>query len=308
MTNINLNLYKIFCTVANSKSYSEASEKINVSVPNISTQILNLENQLDTKLFNREKDGVKLTESGKELYEIVSKSMLAFEYGEKVLKEKNDLSNGTITIGCPSHITTYYLMDCIEKAKKEHPRLIVRLISSANTDKMLELLENHEIDFMIMDIIPNSNIDLSIEELKSVNNIFVSKKPLKINDVKELENLKYILNFDYTNTTKKLMETLNKYDVKIKDTIECDVTEVRVDAAKRELGIGYVMKEAVKRELENGDLYEVELPIELPNISINLIHIKNQLTRVDKSFIKNLLSVKYDKIRILSILQNFDKK
>lgn len=289
MTNINLNLYKIFCTVATSKSYSEASEKINVSVPNISTQILNLENQLDTKLFNREKDGVKLTEAGKELYEIVSKSMLAFEYGEKVLKEKNDLSNGTITIGCPSHITTYYLMDCIEKAKKEHPGLVVRLISSANTDKMLELLENHEIDFMIMDIIPNSNIDLSIEELKSVNNIFVSKKPLKINDVKELENLKYILNFDYTNTTKKLMETLNKYNVQIKDTIECDVTEVRVDAAKRELGIGYVMKEAVKKELENGELYEVELPIELPNISINLIHIKNQLTRVDKSFIKKYL-------------------
>ena len=49
MTNINLNLYKIFCTVANSKSYSEASEKINVSVPNISTQILNLENQLIEK-------------------------------------------------------------------------------------------------------------------------------------------------------------------------------------------------------------------------------------------------------------------
>ncbi len=70
MTNINLNLYKIFCTVANSKSYSEASEKINVSVPNISTQILNLENQLDIKLFNREKDGVKLTEVGKELYKI----------------------------------------------------------------------------------------------------------------------------------------------------------------------------------------------------------------------------------------------
>ena len=65
MTNINLNLYKIFCTVATSKSYSEASEKINLSVPNISTQISNLENQLETKLFNREKDGVKLTEAGK---------------------------------------------------------------------------------------------------------------------------------------------------------------------------------------------------------------------------------------------------
>ncbi len=28
MSNINYNLYKIFCTVANSKSYTEASEKL----------------------------------------------------------------------------------------------------------------------------------------------------------------------------------------------------------------------------------------------------------------------------------------
>ena len=157
MTNINLNLYKIFCTVATSKSYSEASEKINLSVPNISTQISNLENQLETKLFNREKDGVKLTEAGKELYDIVSKSMLAFDYGEKMLKEKNDLSNGKITIGCPSHITIYYLMDCIEKAKKEYPGLSIKLVSDASADKMLELLQKHEIDFIIMDTIPTDN-------------------------------------------------------------------------------------------------------------------------------------------------------
>lgn len=289
MSNINLNLYRIFCAVASSKSYSETSEKINLSVPNISTQILNLENQLDVKLFNREKDGVKLTDAGKELYDIVSKGMLAFEYGEKVLKEKNDLSNGIITIGCPSHITTYYLMDCIEKAKKEYPNLAIKLVSSANAEEMLELLYNHKINFIVNDIIPNNNTDLIVKELKTVNNILVSKKPLKINDVKELEKLNYILNFDYTNSTKRLVETLSKYGVKINDTIECDVTEVRVDAAKRELGIGYVIKEAVKRELERGELYEVEIPIKLPSISINLISIKDQLTKVDKSFIKNYL-------------------
>lgn len=289
MTNINLNLYKIFCAVATSKSYYEASEKINLSVSNISTQILNLENQLDTKLFNREKDGVKLTEAGKELYDIVSKSMLAFDYGEKILKQKNDLSNGKITIGCPSHITTYYLMDCISEAKKEYPGLIIKLVSTESVDKLLELLYNHEIDFIVMDIIPNNNTDLVIEKLKSVKNILVSRRPLKINDVKELENLKYILNFEYTNTTKKLMETLSQYDVNIKSTIESDVTEVRVDAAKRELGISYVMKEAVRKELEKEELYEVEIPIELPSMNINLMYIKDGLTRVDKNFIKKYL-------------------
>ena len=82
---------------------------------------------------------------------------------------------------------------------------------------------------------------------------------------------------------------MNKYDVKINYTMESDVTEVRVDAVKRELGIGYVMKEAVKKELENKELYEVEVPIELPSVSINLIYIKDQLTKVNKEFIKKYL-------------------
>lgn len=88
MSNFNLNLYKIFCTVANSKNYAEASEKLNLSVPNISRQISNLEDQLGVKLFNRERDGVKLTDSGKELYDIVNKTISSFDFAEKLMKEK----------------------------------------------------------------------------------------------------------------------------------------------------------------------------------------------------------------------------
>ena len=52
------------------------------------------------------------------------------------------------------------------------------------------------------------------------------------------------------------------------------------------------MKEAVKKQLENGELYEVELPIELPELSINLVYIKDMLTQVDKKFIKKYLKNK----------------
>ena len=71
--------------------------------------------------------------------------------------------------------------------------------------------------------------------------------------------------------------------------MECDTTEIRVASAKKGLGIAYVMKEAVKEEIRNQELFEVELPIELPSLSINLIYIKNQLSKVDKSFIKKYL-------------------
>lgn len=69
-----------------------------------------MENQLDVKLFYREKNGVKLTEKGKQLFEIVNKSISSFDFAEKAMKERNDLATGTINIGCQSHLTNYYLI------------------------------------------------------------------------------------------------------------------------------------------------------------------------------------------------------
>ena len=292
MSNINYNLYRIFCAVANSKSYAEAGEKLGFTSANISTQIKNLEKQLDVKLFNRENDGVKLTEEGKQLFEIVNKSISSFDFAEKVIKEKNDLANGTVNIGCQSHLTNYYLMEYIKVAKNDYPNLNVELTCGAVPNEMFEMLKNHKLDFVITDVIPTETDGIVIEELKKVSNIFVAKEPLKIENVKELEDLRYILNFDNTNSTKNLFKVLKEYKVKIKPNMKCDTTEIRVEAVMNGLGIAYVMKEAVKKQLENGELYEVELPIELPELSINLVYIRDMLTQVDKKFIKKYLKNK----------------
>ena len=57
------------------------------------------------------------------------------------------------------------------------------------------------------------------------------------------------------------------------------------------LGIAYVIKDAVKKEIENGELYEVNLPDEIvfPTSEIKVVYIKDRLTKVDKQFIKEYL-------------------
>ena len=288
MSNINLNLYRIFCKVAQSKSYSEAAEKLNLSVGNISVQITNLEEQLALKLFNREKKGITLTEDGKELYEIVNKSISSFDFAEKMAKDKNDILSGNIRISCPSHITTYFLIQKVEKAKKDYPNLKISITCELDENKMLELLQDHKIDFAITDALIEKN-NIKVEELITINNIFVSRTPLTISDIKEIESLNCILNLENTRTSKKLKETLQKYDINIKANIICDAIEVRVEAVKRNMGIAYVIKEAVKKQLDKKELYEVELPIELPNVKLNLIYLKDELTNVDKKFIREYL-------------------
>ena len=71
-------------------------------------------------------------------------------------------------------------------------------------------MHNHEIDFAIIDTeIENSN-NVEIEELLKINNIFVSKAPLKIADIKEIEKLNCILNLENTKATKRLKELLKR--------------------------------------------------------------------------------------------------
>lgn len=288
MSNVNLNLYRIFCRVVQAKSFAKAAESLNLSAANVSTQIANLEEQLNLKLFNRETRGVSLTEDGKELYDVVCNLISKFDFAEKLAKDKNNIETANIKIGCPSHLTIYFLMDRIEQAKKDFPELSVTVVCEVDPNKMMELLQNHEIDFAVTDAkLDNGNVE--IEELKTINNIFVSKTPLTISNIKEIEDLNCIVNINSTKTTKKLKELLGKYNVTIKTNMSCDATEVRVDAVKRNLGIAYVMKEAVKKELDRRELYEVEMPIELPIMRVNLIHLKGEITRADKKFIKDYL-------------------
>ena len=78
-TNININLYRTFLTVAESKSFAEAAEKLNTTDKAISNDINSLEKQLGVQLFYRKhrgsNNGLKITEIGKEIYPQVKKAM-----------------------------------------------------------------------------------------------------------------------------------------------------------------------------------------------------------------------------------------
>lgn len=65
---VNLELYKIYVTVAKEQKITRASEKLNISQPAVTKHIKNLENILETKLFERNNKGLKLTETGEKLY------------------------------------------------------------------------------------------------------------------------------------------------------------------------------------------------------------------------------------------------
>ncbi len=293
MLNTSLDWYKYFYEVAKSKSYTDASNKMFVTKQAVTDTIKKLESGLDTKLFHRSNNGVKLTKEGEELLKYIEKALDLIEVGEKLVVTKNDLDTGEITIGSLSHISAFYLMPYIEKVRKEHKGLNVKLITAPNGKELIRLLEEHKIDFAVDTTkLDNYSSQIIKEKIKDISNIFISNKPIEIKDLKELENYNFILGLSYTSTSKRLISTLKENEINIKSKTEIDITELKVNAVKRGMGIGYVLKDAVKNELKNKEVFEVKIPIELPISSLNLIYLKDQLTRVDKTFINEYLGLK----------------
>lgn len=290
MIDINLNLYKTFYEVAKAESLTKASQAMIITIPAISRNIKTLENQLNEELFLRENTGVKLTRAGKELYTYIEQGLKFIDIGEKSVINNEDLNTAKINIGCPSHVSTYYLMKYIKEIEEDYPNMELNLIGSAYGNKLIDMIEENKIDFAIDSTHLNlDNLDVKVEELESIDNIFVSKKPLKVQDVKELEQIKYILPFEDAVTYKELMECLENHNISIKSKTKMDITELRVSAVKDGLGIGYVMRQAVEKELKNKELYEVEIPIELPKSKINLIYLDGKLSKAHKKIINEYL-------------------
>ncbi|OPG89509.1 LysR family transcriptional regulator, partial [Chryseobacterium mucoviscidosis] len=68
-------------TVASRSSFTKASEELNISQPAVTKHIKEIENQLNTKLFDRKGTSIQLTQSGK----------ILFEYAEKIRNIYRDL-------------------------------------------------------------------------------------------------------------------------------------------------------------------------------------------------------------------------
>lgn len=284
LNGINLNLYKVFYVCAKCNSFKEASEKLYVTQPAISMQIKSLEDSLGTKLFYRSNTGLSLTSEGKQLYNYIEKSYNYLTAGEKIIKQNSNIDFGTIVIGAPAHIASFYLLEYIEAYRAKHPNVFFRIINGTTTE-LLKGLENHSIDFVIDSSPINiTNQEMTILPLAQFDTCFITTEQ---NIYKDLEKQKYVMPYERSSIRKNLEKELEKYNVKLNVVLEVETTDLIISSVKNDIGTGYVVKKSVKNELENKELVELKTKYNLPKLELNLVYIEDYLTNLARYFIKN---------------------
>lgn len=290
-SNLNLNLYKIFYDVAQYGSVSTASKNLLISQPAISRSIKKLEEDLNVTLFYRTLNGMVLTEKGKELLGYVEDACNSLRIGERTMMETNNLVKGKLSIGVPSHIASFYIFDKIKKFHKDYPQIEVSIISRC-TAELIKLLENHEIDFVIdTSPISGNEKELCIEELIHVNHCFVclSSDSYQATSLKDLENYPLILPVPITSHRKRLNEVALEHGVKFNNTLSIETSEMIHESVLQGIGIGYILEDVVKKDIESGKLRKLDIKEKLPYVTVNLVYIDKYLMKAPKEFIDNYL-------------------
>ncbi len=294
---MNLNLLKTFYNVAREKSITKTAEKYYTSQPSISRAIKQLENIYNSQLFYRSLNGVELTEKGLILYESVSNIFEILNSTEIKIGESDNLKRGRLYIGVPSQIGILKLFDEIAKFHKIYPTIDI-LIVSKSTSQLINLLNQHEIDFIIDTAPINTSLkNLTIKKIQEYKNCFFVSNQFaipsikKITNLNELENFPIILPVPDTANRKMLNELLHTKNISLKNILNIHTSEMIIGAVKKGAGIGYVIEDLIKDDVKRGELMVLPIKDNLPLTEICLAYENNNLSKISRFFIETYLNI-----------------
>lgn len=290
---IRLELYRVFDKVAKCQSFSKAAKELYMTQPAVSQSIMQLEYELDIRLFTRTPRGVILTKEGKMLFEYTNSAISLLDTGEKKIKETKDLNEGELKIGVSDTISRYYLLPYLEKFHSSYSNIKLRIINRT-TEELCNFIKSGEIDIGICNL-PIEDNSLDIKKCKDIHDIFVfGERYIDLNSksITYDEITKYPLIFlDNRSKSRQYVEDyLSSKGIKINPEIELGSHDLLLEFAKIGLGIACVVKEFSEEYLLNNDLYEVNLVESIPKRSIGICSLKGvSLSPSSEKFMEYLL-------------------
>ena len=253
--NYTLNQLQVFLKIVQTGSVTKASEELNLTQPAVSIQLRNFQEQFDIPLTEVVSRRIYITDFGREIAEAaenIINQVHAINY--KTLAYRGQLIGRLkiCVVSTGKYVMPYFLADFMN----QHPGVEL-LMDVTNKNKVSESLENNEVDFALVSILPSAHnfekFDLLKDKLYLVGS--TSKKLEKVSNTKELfKNLPLIFR-EKGSGTRQIMEDFiarNKIPALMK--IELTSNEAVKQAVLAGLGYSIMPLIGIKNELQNKEL------------------------------------------------------
>lgn len=300
---VDLDLYRVFYTVAKCGSLTKAAEELYISQPAVSQAIKQLESQLGGKLFNRVSRGMELTETGgKQMFDIVEQALKMLDSAEDRFRERRNIATGQIRIAAADTIVTHFLMRYIKKYHEIYPNVNI-IFKNSTTKEALDMIKSNKADIGMVNLPIYDKDVIMTGQTGIIEDIFVaSDKYKELFDknlsLRDLPDYPVLMLDRTTSTTKEINDFFDSMSIKIVPEFEAGSIELLIEMAKNGLGIACVPRRYVLDELAKKELREVKVTPSLPLRATGVI-IRGEIEEHSfavKEFIKVLDDDQYNEV------------
>lgn len=283
---------KYFLAVAEELNFTKAAEKLFISQPPLSRQIIELEEEIQARLFNRNNKKVELTEAGKYFEKEVKE---LFQNLERITLKTTKIAenvSGEFRIAYISSIYSSVISELIKHLKEQFPYVNFKLFEISTTKQILAL-EQGKIDLGIIRSPIKSPKIKSQLWFQDGFSVVYNKHEIQINSEKEIQNLKdetfVFFNKDYApHYHEVLLELCAFYGFTPKVVHESNNINSIVQLVKNGLGISIVPSNIAKNN-QDPEIGFIELKKVNLYTDVSLITSKEDHSGITRDAVEFLL-------------------
>ncbi len=155
---------RAFICVAESGSFSRASEQLYISQPAVSKRIAALESELDTALFDRIGRQISLTESGQALLPRARHILLEIEDSRRILRNLSGQVGGGLKIGTSHHIGLHHLPPVLRQFSARYPAVELDL-HFMESEEACRAIHHGDLELGVITLPLEADADLNMQKL-----------------------------------------------------------------------------------------------------------------------------------------------
>lgn len=258
--NYTLNQLQIFLKIVKTQSVTKASEELHLTQPAVSIQLRNFQDQFDIPLTEVIGRKIYITDFGYEIAEAaenIINQVHAINY--KTLAYKGQLA-GRLKISVVStakYVMPFFLTDFIKTNTG-----VELLMDVTNKSKVVKSLENNEVDFALVSILPTTlnveKLDLLQNKLYMVGSADV-KFDKKENDREIFKDLPLIYREKGSGTRQTMENFIKTNTLVIQKKMTLTSNEAVKQAVIADLGFSIMPLIGIKNELQNNELQIINI-------------------------------------------------
>ncbi len=256
---------QVFHTVARLLSFTKAAETLHMTQPAVTFQVRQLEEQFNTRLFDRTHNRISLTEAGKRVFEFSGRIFELYSEMENAVKDMTGDVSGVLMIGASTTIAEYMLPALLGDFKKKYPDVNVQLKVS-NSDGIVHMVENNVIDLGVVES-PVMNKNLVVEMCR-MDQLVAVVSPIHhlaergVVGIADLLEYPYICREEGSGTREVIADYMNGLGIapgQVHLSMELGSPESIKGAVEAGMGVSIVSLATIQKELKLGTLVKLTL-------------------------------------------------